>query len=161
MNPDNVIRNLRALLRADRIIAEIRLRYLLSGLGLKAFAALFAAFGLLMLELATYFALVQVWSAIVSAAVLGAFNFIVAGAILLIATRRPSGPEFELASEVHASAIDALQIEAQALHGEIRGAFHHPLDSVLPSMVLPLIRIAVRGLKSAKAPAGASAPDPS
>jgi len=161
VNPDNVARNLRALWRADRIIAEIRLRHLLTGLGLKAFAALFAAFGLLMLELAAYFALVLVWSAIVSAAVLGLFNFVVAAIIVLVAVRQPSGHELELASEVHSSAIDALQIEAQALHGEIRGAFHNPLDSVLPSLVLPLIRIAIRGLKSAKAQSAASAPEAS
>jgi hypothetical protein len=150
VNPDNVARNLRALLRADKIIAEIRLRHMLVGLGLKAFAALVAAFGLLMLELAAYFALVQIWTAIVSAAVLGLFNFAVAAVILMIATMRPHGPDLDLASEVHGSAIDALQVEAQALHSEIKGAFHHPMDSVLPSLVLPLIRIAVRSLKSAK-----------
>lgn len=161
MNPDNVVRNLRALWRADRIIAEIRLRHLLTGLGLKAFAALFAAFGLLMLELAAYFALVQMWSAIVSAAVLGLFNFVVAALIVAIAVRKPSGHELELAGEVHASAIDALQIEAQALHGEIRGAFHNPLDSVLPSLVIPLIRIAIRGLKGARSQPAAATPEAS
>jgi hypothetical protein len=36
------------------------LRRLLVGPGLKAFAALIAAFGLLMLELSAYFALVQI-----------------------------------------------------------------------------------------------------
>ena len=34
---------------------------MLVGLGLRAFAALIAAFGLLMLELAAYFALVEIW----------------------------------------------------------------------------------------------------
>ncbi|MDR3464579.1 MAG: phage holin family protein [Xanthobacteraceae bacterium] len=159
MNPDNVTRNLRALWRADRIIADIRLRHMLVGLGLKAFAALFAAFGMLMLELAAYFALVQIWSAIVSAAVLGLFNFVVAAIILLVATRPPRSSDLELANEVHSSAIDALQVEVQALHGEIRGAFHHPLDGILPSLILPLIRIALRGLKSTKAAPGAPHPD--
>jgi hypothetical protein len=152
VNPENVARSLRALWRADKIIADIRLRHMLVGLGLKAFAALIAAFGLLMLELAAYFALVQVWSATVSAAALGLFNFAVAAIILAIASMRPRGSDFDLASEVHSSAIDALQVEAQALHAEITGAFHHPLDSVLPSLVLPLIRIAIRSLKSAKTP---------
>jgi hypothetical protein len=40
------------------------------GLGLRAFAALIAAFGLLMLELSAYFALGQIWSAISAAAIL-------------------------------------------------------------------------------------------
>ena len=52
-----------SLWRIDRIIADIRMRHLLVSLGLRAFAALIAAFGLLMLELSAYFALVQIWSA--------------------------------------------------------------------------------------------------
>ena len=75
MNTENVVKNLRALWRTDRIIADIRMRHMLVGLGLRAFAALIAAFGLLMLELAAYFALVQIWSAISAAAILGAVNF--------------------------------------------------------------------------------------
>jgi hypothetical protein len=59
VNSENVVKNLRVLWRADRIIADIRMRHMLVGLGLRAFAALIAAFGLLMLELSAYFALVQ------------------------------------------------------------------------------------------------------
>jgi hypothetical protein len=55
VNTENVVKHLRALWRTDRIIADIRLRHLLVGLGLRAFAALIAAFGLLMLELSAYF----------------------------------------------------------------------------------------------------------
>ena len=56
MNTENVVKHVRALWRTDRIIADIKLRHLLMGLGLRAFAALIAAFGLLMLELSAYFA---------------------------------------------------------------------------------------------------------
>jgi hypothetical protein len=51
VNSENVVKQMRALWRTDRIIAEIRMRHMLVGLGLRAFAALIAAFGLLMLEL--------------------------------------------------------------------------------------------------------------
>ena len=70
MNTENVVKNLRVLWRTDRIIADIRMRHMLVGLGLRAFAALIAAFGLLMLELSAYFALVQIWRAISAAAIL-------------------------------------------------------------------------------------------
>ena len=86
MNTENVVKHLRVLWRTDRIIADIRLRHLLIGLGLRAFAALIAAFGLLMLELSAYFALVQIWSAIAAAAILGAVNFAIA-AILFVDRR--------------------------------------------------------------------------
>ena len=45
MNTENVVKHLRVLWRIDRIIADIRLRHLLIGLGLRAFAALIASFG--------------------------------------------------------------------------------------------------------------------
>ena len=86
MNTENVVKHLRVLWRTDRIIADIRMRHMLVGLGLRAFAALIAAFGLLMLELSAYFALVQIWSAISAAAILGAVNFAIAA--ILFADRR-------------------------------------------------------------------------
>src|ERR1700692_5097078 len=115
MNSENIVKNLRVLWRTDRIIADIRMRHLLVGLGLRAFAALIAAFGLLMLELSAYFALIQIWSAISAAAILGAANFVIAAVLFVFAARAPAGRELELASEIHGSSIDALQLEARAL----------------------------------------------
>ncbi len=108
MNSENVVKHLRALWRTDRIIAEIRMRHMLVGLGLRAFAALIAAFGLLMLELSAYFALVQIWSAISAAAILGVVNFVIAAVLFVIGGRPPAGRELELATEIHGSAVEAL-----------------------------------------------------
>src|SRR5471032_2264758 len=112
-------KHLRVLWRTDRIIADIRMRHMLVGLGLRAFAALIAAFGLLMLELSVYFALVQIWSAISAAAILGGLNFLIAAVLLAIAARPPAGRELELANEIHGSAVDALQIEARAMQSQV------------------------------------------
>jgi hypothetical protein len=57
-------KQLGVLWRTDQIMAAIRLKHLLVSLGLRSFAALIAAFGLLMPKLSAYFALVQVWNAI-------------------------------------------------------------------------------------------------
>jgi hypothetical protein len=154
VNSDNVVKNLRALWRTDRIIAEIRLRHLLVGLGLRAFAALIAGFGLLMLELSAYFALVQVWSAISAAAILGVL-FVIAG-------RPPTGRELELANEIHLSAVDALQLEARAMQSQFTGMVHHPLNGALPMVLVPLITIIVKSWKKSKAanaPAAVAATD--
>jgi hypothetical protein len=147
MNSENVVRHLRLLWRTDRIIADIRLRHLLMGLGLRAFAALIAAFGLLMLELSAYFALVQIWTAISAAAILGAVNFAIAAILFAIAARPPSGRDLELASEIHGASIDALQLEARALQSQVTGVIHHPLNGVLPLLIAPLITIIIRSLK--------------
>jgi membrane protein implicated in regulation of membrane protease activity len=158
VNSENIVKNLRVLWRADRIIADIRMRHMLVGLGMRAFAALIAAFGLLMLELSAYFALVQIWSAILAAAILGVVNFVIAAVLLVIAGRPPSGRELELANEIHGSAIDALQIEARAMQSEVSGMIHHPLNSALPMLLVPLITIIVRSLKRPKAAATSAAP---
>nr|WP_245003816.1 phage holin family protein [Bradyrhizobium liaoningense] len=138
---------MRLLWRTDRIIADIRLRHLLTGLGLRAFAALIAAFGLLMLELSAYFALVQIWSAIAAAAILGAVNFAIAAVLFVIAGRAPSGRDIELANEIHGASIEALQLEARALQAQVSGAVHHPLSTIVPVLV-PLIAIIVKSLRT-------------
>jgi membrane protein implicated in regulation of membrane protease activity len=156
VNTENVVKNLRVLWRTDRIIADIRMRHMLVGLGLRAFAALIAAFGLLMLELSAYFALVQIWSAISAAAILGAVNFAIAAILFVVAARPPSGRELELANEIHGSSVDALQLEARAL-SQVSGAIHHPLNGVLPLLIVPLITIIIKSLKK---PAAAAAAQP-
>jgi membrane protein implicated in regulation of membrane protease activity len=147
VSTENVVKHLRVLWRTDRIIADIRMRHLLVGLGLRAFAALIAAFGLLMLELSAYFALVQIWNAISAAAILGAVNFMIAAALFVVAARRPVGRELELANEIHGSSVDALQREATALQSQLSGMIHRPLNGVLPFLILPLITIIIRNLR--------------
>ena len=156
MNTENIVKNLRVLWRTDRFIADIRMRHMLVGLGLRAFAALIAAFGLLMLELSAYFALVQIWSAISAAAILGALNFVLAAILFLFAAKPPSGRELELANEIHGTSVDALQLEARALQAELSGMIHHPLNGILPLLIVPLITIIIRSLRK-PGPAATSA----
>jgi hypothetical protein len=156
VNTENVVKHLRVLWRTDRIIADIRLRHLLMGLGLRAFAALIAAFGLLMLELSAYFALVQIWSAIAAAAILGAVNFAIAAVLFIVAGRPPAGRDIELANEIHGASIEALQLEARALQAQVSGAVHHPLSTVVPVLV-PLIAIIIKSLRKTTKQAAASA----
>ena len=143
MNTENVVKHLRVLWRTDRIIAEIQMRHMLIGLGLRAFAALIAAFGLLML--------------ISAAAILGAVNFAIAAMLFAVASRPPSGRELELANEIHGTSIDALQLEVRALQSELTGMIHHPLNGVLPLLIVPLITIIIKSLKR---PAARAATEP-
>jgi len=148
VNIENILTNLRVLWRTDRIIADIRMQHLLVGLGLRALAALIAGFGLMMLELSVYFALVQVWSAISAAAILGAVDFVIAAGLFLLAARPPAGRELALATEIHGSSVEALQLEARALQSQLAGMVQHPLNGILPSLIVPLITVIIRSLKA-------------
>jgi hypothetical protein len=155
MNTENVIGNLRVLWRTERIIADLRLKHLLGSLGLKAFAALFAAFGLLLFELAAYFALVQLWGAIFSAALLGMFNFLLAALFAVVASKRPLPRELAFASEVQNSAFEALHVEARAFHASAFGALRHPWEGALAALLPRLIPIVIKAMKRPKAKAAA------
>jgi|EndMetStandDraft_2_1072991.scaffolds.fasta_scaffold32668_4 cytochrome c biogenesis protein CcdA len=153
MSAEGIIKNLRVLWRADRIIAEIQLRRMLVGLMAKGFAALFAAFGILMLELAAYFALVQVWTAIVAAVALGVFNLLLAGLILLIASRKGrESAEYEVAMALHNSAIETLQLQARSF--ETARSSTYGFETIVPSLVVPAIGLLVKSLRQRKAAAG-------
>ncbi|GLH77468.1 hypothetical protein SSBR45G_23760 [Bradyrhizobium sp. SSBR45G] len=162
MDTDNVAKHLRVLWRTDRVIADIRLRHMLVGLGLRAFAALIAVFGLLMLELAAYLALVQVTTAVIAAAALGASNFVIAAILLIIASRAPSGRELELANEIHSSSMDALQLEARSLQTHVSSVINHPLNSLIPLLVIPIATMIIRALRahgSSESEAASSSPN--
>jgi hypothetical protein len=126
VSAENLVKHLRALAYRPNH-RRIKLRHLLMGLGLRAFAALIAAFGLLMLELSAYFALGQIWSAISAAAILGVVNFAIAALLFAVASWPPSGRELELANEIHGTSVDALQLEVSALQSELSGMIHHRL----------------------------------
>lgn len=153
---DRFINNLRVLWRADSAIADIRLRHALARSGFNAAAALIAVFGLLMLELAAYFALLEVLGLIASAVTLGVINFAVAGVLFLIASRHKPGRELELANEIHNSAIQSLQADARLLQSEwtaFGNAVRHPMDSALgalPTLIVPLAGVLLNALKKPK-----------
>src|SRR5258707_2118800 len=109
------------------------------------------------MERSNYFERVQFWSAISAAAILGAVNFDIAAVLFVVAARPPSGRELELASEIHGSSVDALQLEARALQSQLSGMIHHPLNGILPLLIVPLITIIIKSLKKPAASAAAAA----
>ncbi len=150
MSTETAIGHLRALWRTERIIADIRLKYLLSSFGLKALAAWFATCGLLLFELGGYFALVQVWSAIASAVLLGVINLVLAAILLLLAAKRPPPRELALALEVENSAIAALQAEARTIQANGFGGLQHPWGAALAAVLPRLIPLLIRALKKSR-----------
>jgi len=158
---DNLVRNLRVLWRAESIIADIRFRQMMTRSSMRGIAALLGAFAFLMGNLALFFALEQAWGAIWAAALIGLANLLLAIILLAMAERSRPGREMELALEVRNTALQALEKDAQVIQqqltefrDEVRGVreavlgfVRHPLDAVLPSMLVPLAGAVIKGLK--------------
>jgi hypothetical protein len=147
MKTDSIVANLRAILRANSIIADIHARHLVARTSLNGFAALIAAFGLLMLGVAAYLALESVLGPVWAAASVGLANCAIALVLVLIASRIRPGRDLELAREVHRTAVEALIADGRALEADIadfKQAFRHPLDAVLPSLIVPLASIIIK-----------------
>jgi len=150
MRIDSIIANLRALVRANSIIADIHARSLVTRSGIAGFAGLIAAFGLVMFGLAAFFALEQAWGPIWAAVAIGAASFVVALALVLIAGRIRPGRDLELARDVHKAALDGLIADGRALEEELaklRDAVTHPLDALIPGVIVPLAGIVLNILK--------------
>lgn len=153
MTMDRLASNLRVLWRANTILADLKVRQMLLRSGINAFAALVSAFGLLMAELAAYFALIQISTAISAAVALSVVNFAIAGGLALVASRVRLGHEFDLANEVHKNAMEGLQADIRSIPKEfasIAGSIKHPLESSLPLLIVPLAGILLQALKHSR-----------
>ena len=101
-------RHLRALLRAELLIAEIKLNALLKKTMLMAVAGVIAVFGLATLNVAAYHLLVPIWGDLWALVAVAAGDFVITGALMLAAARPSKAPTLPLATELRDQAIAAL-----------------------------------------------------
>ena len=140
---ENPIRHLRILWRAESIIADIHLRLLLSRSRLLSLAGLIAVFGLVMLNVAGFLALGQVWGQVWAAVAMGVIDLFICAVLVLVAMRARPGRELDLAHEVRDMALDRLEGDVADLSRFVK----HPLDAALPALIGPLTSIVVKSLK--------------
>lgn len=158
---DNLVRDLQVLQKADTLIGKIWMKLLVQRIGLLAFAALIAVFGLGMANVAGFYALQKHVDAVWAAAIIAAVDFVIAIVVVVIANRAKPGAEIELALDVRKMAVDALQADARELRGAIEaigrdvrdakqsiaGFKQHPLDAAAEKLLIPAVLSIVRGLR--------------
>ena len=161
---DHLLRDLQVLRKADFLIAKIWMNVLLRRSGLFALAGLIAVFGLAMANVAGFYALQPSVGSVWAAAIVAAIDFVIAGIVLLAASRSQPGPEIELALGVRQMALDSIQADARDLKltletvaGEVRNVranitqfVHNPLDLAAQKLLVPAALSLLRGIRTKK-----------
>lgn len=113
----NLTRAGRAYLRAELLVARIRMRAEARRLLLTAMAAVLGLMGLGFINIALYAALSAQWGPVWTPLALGIIDITLAIVALLIAASRKPGADLALAEEIKAMAGTALEEQAQAGFG--------------------------------------------
>lgn len=143
---DAVQRHLRALWRAEMLIAQIKLTALIKRSGLMIFAGLIAVFGLATLNFAAYQALTPIWGEVWALVAVALGDFVIAGILILIAARTSDAPEIPLAQELRDQAIAALELDARLAVDEVTGFVRRPVQlagsasAILASIITAFLR---------------------
>jgi hypothetical protein len=165
---DALIRDLRVLWKADSMIGKIWLNLMVRRFGLFLFAGLIAVFGLVMANVAVFYALQGSVGSVWAAAAVAGVDFVLASMVMLAGKRSAPGPELDLILEVRKTAIESLQangrnlqVALDALRQEIRETkdtiaqfVHNPLDVAVQKLLIPSAVSIVKGLRSRKDRAG-------
>jgi len=161
---DNLVRDLKLLWKADTLIARVWADGIARRIGFLAFAALIAAFGLGMANIAGFYALQPPVGPVWAGAIVAMADFALSLGILLVAGHSGSGREIELAFKVREMAFDALQADTRDLKAgvdglalEMRnakqvvvGLAHNPLDVAAQKLLIPAALSIIKGLRARK-----------
>jgi len=161
---DHLLRDLQVLQKADFLIARIWLNVLARRTGLFAFAALIAAFGLGMANVAGFHALQGSLGAVWAAGIVAAVDLLIAAIVLLVGSNSRPGPEIDVAFEVRKMAveairadtrdlkltIDAVSQEVKDVRANITQLVQNPLDVAAQKLLIPAALSIFKGLRSKK-----------
>ena len=147
---DTLVRNLRILLKADLIIAELAMRRLATRSVLFVFAGLIAAFAVGMFAFAGFLMLEEAYGTKAAAAICGGVGLVVALILMLVASGIKPGREDEVAVQVHEAALQAVSVELQVVGGQAQrlAAFvRAPFSAGVPSIAMAIFGYLLRLLR--------------
>jgi hypothetical protein len=147
-----MLRDLRILWRAERIIAESQLRLAARRTALAATAGLIAFVGLAMLNVTGFLALGPIWGAAWAAFALAIADLVIAAIVLVVALSSRLGPDYAAAVELRDLSMKDLETEfassSKSPLGLLSGSGgRDPLEALLPVVLMPLLTAAVRAVK--------------
>lgn len=154
---DNFVQSLKVLWRSERLIRQNDFRLGSRKIQFNAMAGLVGLFGLVMLSLAVFFALVPIWGHALAALAVGGADLVLAGGLIAYAQSLKPSEEMGMVTEVRDMALrnmedELLRAEAElvSLKNQVRSFVRNPAGALLPGAAGMLASAVVRGVRSAK-----------
>jgi hypothetical protein len=129
----------------------------LKQVGMLAFAALVGVFGVAMLDVAAFFALLPQWGHSGAALAVALGDFVLAIVVVVLAQFVKPGAEVQMLSEVRDMALEDLEAEVAGVESafvqarkEMLDMVRHPLSALAPGVLVPLLKSVVSGLRAGK-----------
>ncbi|EED31100.1 conserved hypothetical protein [gamma proteobacterium NOR5-3] len=154
---EHLVRSLKLAWRSERLLKQNEFQITKQKILLNGLAGLVAVFGLVMLSLAVFFALVPVWGQPLAALAVGGVDLVLAGVLVAYAGSLKPGVEVEMVKEVRDMAMSDVEAEIAlaeeelvALRDDVRSFVRNPVDALLPAAIGPLLGAVTRGVVAAK-----------
>jgi hypothetical protein len=139
---DKIARNLRIVLRAERLILDRQLSVARTGAWYTAIAVLIGINGLVMLNIAGFLALRDAQGGPVAALIVGAADFLLAGGVVVLGVRLRRGDDIRAVAEARDMAVRDLEQEmrntvraAERLRGRASVYARDPVGMVVAKVV--------------------------
>jgi hypothetical protein len=151
------VRSFKVFWRSERLLKQNEIRLTAQKIQLNALAGFVAVFGLVMLTLAVFFALVPYMGQALAALTVSGVDLALAGALLAYGRSLKPAPEVEMAREMRDMALSNIEDEVAkaeaelvALKNDVHKLIRNPVDVLLPHAIGPLVTAVTRGLGSVK-----------
>ena len=143
----------KVLWRSERLLLGNEVRQGTQKFGFTALAGLVAVFGLAMLGVAFFFALVPYVGYALAALIVGAVDFLIAAVLIAVSRAVKPSPEVEMIREMRNMALNDIEDEVARTEADIV-AFkdgvtrfvRNPLEAIIPGAMGPLLGALTRGV---------------
>jgi len=154
---EHLVRSVKVAWRSERLLRQNEFRLVSQKVQFNALAGLVAVFGLVMLSLAVFFALVPYWGNALAALAVGSADLVLAGLLVAYSGSLKPAAELEMVKEMRDIALNDIEeeialaeAELVSLKDELHRFIRNPMDALLPSVLGPLLGAVTRSLRSEK-----------
>jgi hypothetical protein len=154
---EHLARSLKMVWRSERLLLKNDFRLTLQKIQLSALAGLVGILGLVMVNLAVFFALTPHMGQSLAALCVGGIDLVLAFLLIVRAGSLKPAPEIEMVKEMRAMAfadveeeLSLAEAEVIALKNEVHEFVRNPLDTLVPGAIVGLLEAVVRSVAARK-----------